>query len=296
MRLRLFVAFALFLLPPIPFSSAEACSCDADYSGPLVRPRQPLSADMPANLLLFDGGWNTPTVADETLSAAADTTVARPTELAEGDLLGRSCSGGRCEFETIVSAPDLVAPSVSRLSNVRVELPAAPVGQAGCEFDSLHFRVEAEDARTAPQQLQYAVYFAETVELLAEVESPEVLLASRDAFGGEVVIVLGMSGERRRDGEGFRREGTFCFAVSAMDLAGNLGERSIPVCLDSTDTGDPLAVPTEYDPACSGLFCQLTPGGGSAPALAWAIPALLFARRRRRSARPVSTFENEPQR
>lgn len=76
-----------------------------------------------------------------------------------------------------------------------------------------------------------------------------------------------------------------------MDWAGNVGERSAPLCLDSTDPADPSVELVDYDPPCSGALCAVAAAGAgrgpTRPLIALAGLALLAARSATRRRAPT---------
>ncbi|MFT5356667.1 MAG: MYXO-CTERM domain-containing protein [Polyangiales bacterium] len=266
-------------------ASARACSCQI-VEGSLWQPETVSSDDFPSNGLLFGDtarsstSWNVEARRDEILSALSESTVWQ-IEGSAGDVITRAgCES--CDLRLVVGDEDLESPSAAELLNVRINYVVVPEeeGLNGCVADSLEFEMRASDDRTSADSLLTLVYTAATREELAAITAPSGLFTYSPQ--GKVVTTLGRSDTHARDEGPLRQAGPFCFAVAAMDRAGNVGERSGAVCLDTTDPSDPLIQLGDFDPPCSGIFCTVSPGTGqNSPGLWWAagFVGLWFVRR-----------------
>ena len=116
---------------------------------------------------------------------------------------------------------DTTAPGTVIISNVTLDL-----GSGACpKIESLGFTVEGDE------RARVVAAFGDTTQG-ASTNSYELLFAPPDS--GTVSIYLG--DDKARSGNGFSRK-TLCFALAAVDDAGNVGGRSSPWCLN-TVTGE----------------------------------------------------------
>jgi len=119
------------------------------------------------------------------------------------------------------SGTDTSAPGGVLISNVTLDL-----GEGACpKIESLGFTVEGDE------RARVVAAFGDTSQG-ASINSYELLFAPPDS--GTVSIYLG--DDKARSGNGFSRK-TLCFALAAVDDAGNVGVRSSPWCLN-TVTGE----------------------------------------------------------
>lgn len=182
--------------------------------------------------------------------------------------------------------PDSVAPAQTTVRSVRVEYfvdhefdPEA-CGPGG-DADVLVMSLDAADEGTATGRL-WLGYFGDTEDEALAAEAPGILLAGDD----EILVSLGDSSTHARSGVGFSRAERYCFAIAAMDQAGNIGPRSEPVCLDTDDPDDPLVEVVE--PSCSVAGVEAAAGLPRLATIALALFALaVLVRRRRRMAGPA---------
>lgn len=279
---------------------ARACSC-SNTPGPRATPALPwFSADaFPTNGLFTSSlEWHDATgrrfalVPDAALSASLGFDVRRPPSApTEGTTLfpDDDCpSTGTCRHALVFGAPDTTPPSVADLVDVTVVLSdEAPATGSSCQVDALVLEVAGTDDRTPMEELATVVFLGTTEAEAMSITAPAMGLAyDRGAPGRTLVstVVLGAAEGHRRDGGPLRSVGTFCFAAALMDTAGNVGARSVPRCLDTTDVADPAATVVPYDPPCSGAFCAASPGRASSHGLlgvlGLALTALLVRRRR----------------
>lgn len=147
------------------------------------------------------------------------------------------------------SGADTTPPGTVIISAVALDLGApGPCGQ----LESLSFVVEGDE------RARVVAAFGEKSEL-ASTAPFEVLF--EPPASGEVQIYLGS--DKARSGTGFSRE-KLCFALAAVDDAGNVGPRSAPWCLNTVSG----------EGAASKTGCSVSP---------WLLAplALLLSRRRR---------------
>lgn len=178
---------------------------------------------------------------------------------------------------------DRTAPEQPNLSGLRLHLATAPIpsdGQSCPALDWLELDIAGRDDRAAPERTWLVAYFGGD-EAATSSAAPGLYLAYPPE--GRLVVNLGevtASDDERvpfrsRDGAPFRERGRRCFAFALRDDAGNVGARSSPVCVDTTDVNDPRA--ELYTP-------RRASGCSAAPGLApWLVTSLgLFVARRRR--------------
>ncbi len=128
---------------------------------------------------------------------------------------------------------DTTAPSVVRIDDVELRLVRSPHDGSGfaCpEPDRLVVTITASDEHTPIASLRYVAAFGDTAQAAAS--AAPSLLFQPDEGGHTFSAWLGV--DRQRSGEQFRRA-QLCFTVAAVDAAANVGERSTPHCLDTTD-------------------------------------------------------------
>jgi len=114
---------------------------------------------------------------------------------------------------------DTTPPGVVVISNVTLDL-----GSGACpKIESLDFTVEGDERK------RVVASFGDAFEV-ASTSGYEVLFAPPES--GTVSIYLG--DDKARSGNGFSRK-TLCFALAAVDDAGNVGPRSSPWCLNTTN-------------------------------------------------------------
>jgi hypothetical protein len=136
----------------------------------------------------------------------------------------------------------------------------------GCpDLDTLTVYVSNVSDDHAPQErIKLAFYIGSTIEEATTRATIDHLV---DAFlptdlrvtprvplePGTVAVraVVGESVGRARPEEGLFRSGSLCFAVEAMDWAGNFSERSEALCLDHTDEDDPHVQTRDGSCACA---------------------------------------------
>lgn len=149
------------------------------------------------------------------------------------------------------SGTDTTAPGAVLISNVTLDL-----GSGACaKLESLGFTVEGEE------RARVVVAFGDSLQT-ASTSGYELLFVP--PADGTVSIYLG--DDKARSGSGFSRK-TLCFALAAVDDAGNVGARSSPWCLD-TVTGEGVVTRTG---------CAVSP---------WLLaPLVLLLARRRASGR-----------
>ena len=171
--------------------------------------------------------------------------------------------GGACDI--VVGPLDVSPPSRPTVDGVDVTLHRFPGSSpTDCNEEMLRFDVDVFDARAPNSQLRLLAYMAPTLDQLNASRAPELMFTPlwETDDDSEVEAVIGLGGDHDRDGQGFRK-GEFCFAITAIDLAGNESERSDPTCIDTRDPSDPRV---HY----SGCTCRSGNTGD-----AWLLPLLL---------------------
>lgn len=172
------------------------------------------------------------------------------------------------------SSTDTVAPGA-----VTVGAPTVHLVRNGCDgsgaacpqLDRVEFSVAASDDQTGPDELRYLAAFGAT-EAEATTAAGSLLFKADLDDTARVTAYLGFGGAR--SGRDFSRA-TLCFTLAAVDVAGNVGPRSSPRCVDTVSEAG--AQVTDATP-CGGTGCA------SAPANALLAVLVLFARRRARVA------------
>lgn len=221
------------------------------------------------------------------LCAAAAATLGS-TEAWPCSLIGRPygmelLSSGTISPRSGDAGADGQAPSKPALTNPRVSLYHGPCdgrGAACPELDWLEVEVSASDDRTSTRELRYVAYFGGTANDASAQPQPELLFEADGNDERRISAWLGLNRQRR--GTGFERQ-ALCFTIAAVDNAGNVGPRSDPLCLDTTDEKAATTVMVQGH-ACQqpGVGCASTPG-----LLPFALGLLLFLRRRSASAQTV---------
>ncbi len=149
------------------------------------------------------------------------------------------------------SGTDTTAPGTVLISNVTLDLGSGACGT----IESMGFTVEGDE------RARVVAAFGDTFEV-ASTSGYELLFAPPES--GTVSIYLG--DDKARSGNGFSRK-TVCFALAAVDDAGNVGPRSSPWCLNTTN-GEGAVTKT---------------GCSTAP---WLLAPLVLLLARRRRAQP----------
>jgi MYXO-CTERM domain-containing protein len=183
-----------------------------------------------------------------------------------------AAGGGPCDF--VVGPQDLNPPSRPEVDGVEVTLHRfAGSSPTDCNEEQLRFDVDVFDARAPTWQLRLLAYMGSTLDELDASREPELMFTPlwEEDDDSEVDAFVGLGGKHDRSGQGFRK-GEFCFAITAIDLAGNESDRSDPVCIDTRDASDPRV---HY----AGCACRGGAGTGGA-ALLLAVLALVLRRRR----------------
>ncbi len=124
-------------------------------------------------------------------------------------------------------------PSRPVLSNFKVTVIENGCNGSGIscpENDLLSMNVNSTDNVTATSNLRYVAAFADN-ESAATTAPFEILFGPDISDASRVTAYLGVG---QRSNAGFQR-GQLCFALAAVDAAGNIGERSEAVCIDTTD-------------------------------------------------------------
>jgi hypothetical protein len=301
---RLAMTIAMLATTPLMAShSAEACRtpCPQDDHGwVLNRPNYPVGGVplVPTNALFVirfnpNGSWRladgTPIVLDDDarLSALFGTRVARPhtgslppgAQLFAADDPECGPGPGTCaDSVTVAAGPDTTPPSRASLRSVRIEWPDSEIGS--CAMDRLVLQVDGTDDTTRYTEMAIAVFIGNDESSVERATEPAIVLGFDEATGTPLqgrldtsTVWLGRSSNRARDGEPLRAAGRFCFTVSLMDWAGNIGERSEATCLDTTDAHDPRLV--HVQPALYPRPCGCVVASGGVPRESPAIPAPL---------------------
>lgn len=284
--------FALGIGALVALSPARADACSW-APGPQGWIRYPwFSAnDFPANGLFTSSlewrsrdGAPLVLVVDEALTATWGLEVRRPASpLSPGALYEptEDCPSSPCRHVLSIGAADTTPPSTPDLT-VRTLLVRDPQGAGAfsCpDTDALELVIHATDDTTPAEHLSIAAYVAPDVVALAARTEPDLIFAFDPGPADEppttATITLGESVGRQRDGAPLRVAGPFCFAVAIVDWAGNVGPRSTPTCLDTTDPSDPTVVWV----ASAGCACQGGRGGASFGGVVLVVGALLRRRR-----------------
>lgn len=294
----------------LPCAEASACDYTLELRRPEALPERGAIDDMPVNRLFvtpasedpleYWGDWgdgDAPEfIVDETFDALFDAgqeayhddidyeVVHR---LADPDaFIGRVVTVPGCatqvqECRFTMGPRDDVPPGRPEVSGLMVELYAqAGGGPVDCpNIESMTFDVEASDDRTPAQNLRLAAYIADDEDALAAATEPAVVWQPwhMDAPPPEIYVGLGIGGEHERDGHHFRRAGRYCFSISAIDMAGNISERSEPQCIDTTDESDSRVVLARG--------CGCVAGGDGWRGAPWMLLAVMVGWRRRRRSR-----------
>jgi MYXO-CTERM domain-containing protein len=282
----LLVALAGLALAARP---ADACSWGP---GPEGTPRFPwfIESGFPTNGLFASTlEWHYPDgrvlelVPDDALSARFGLSIRRPaTPLAPGTILkpDEHCPSTTCNWQLVVGDGADMTPPPAPTVSARTLLVQDPVGAGGLscpDTDSLELTIVGDDDTTPRAHLGLAAFIAADETQLAA-KTTHDLVFGYDLGPSDVptiaTIVLGESVGRMRDGEPFRSPDRFCFALALVDWAGNVGPRSTPTCLDTTDENDPTVEWVES----SGCGCRTSGRPGS-----WLVVlAFGFVVRRRR--------------
>lgn len=185
-----------------------------------------------------------------------------------------------CGF--VVGPLDTTPPAAPEISGLHVVLyAAAGGGPTDCpNVETMSFELDARDDRTALEHLRFAAFFGIDQATVGAAVEPELVWEPFNRFAdpNEVEVALGVGGHHERDGENFRRAGEYCFEPAAIDLAGNLGARSQPTCIDPRDTSD------ERVELISGCGCTSGRAGAG-----WVALLVLIAVRRRTGARATAS-------
>ncbi len=129
---------------------------------------------------------------------------------------------------------DTQAPGAVTLSDPRVTLVNNGCDGSGMScpnLDLVQFNVDFSDDVTPAQKMRFIASFGDT-EAEATAAAPSVIFS---ADPSDVLVVRAWLGfNRSRSEVGFDRE-HLCLTLSAVDEAGNVGPRSQPLCLETTD-------------------------------------------------------------
>jgi len=266
---------SLAVLPLATPAPVGACSC-ARIVGPRATPRWPFwQADGYPENGLFTGpfqwrdssGRGLSLVPDEAASETFGLEIERPTEMSEGDVffpLDDCPATGECRHALPIGPADNTPPSAARIDTLTaLFVEGAPAGGGGCVGDALQLAVSGTDDVTPTDELGIVAFIGATPEEVAARTTPSVMFTYDIGAPGRMLISsigLGGAGGTERDEEPFRAAGPFCLAVSLVDWAGNIGERSETRCLDTTDRDDPSVEVVPYSAPCSGAFCSARPG------------------------------------
>jgi hypothetical protein len=156
---------------------------------------------------------------------------------------------GGCPIEIVANLPDDAPVAPGKVTAVIDYVDGSSPGCACSEFDRLYIST----TKVAPY---FVAYIAPTDKETADKQQPDVVGVMPDSATLE--IALGEAEGHQRSGSGFRRTGKYCFSIAAMTDTGQIGPRTTPECLDTTDAADPHVRHRGQDD-CS---CRL-PGGGS---------------------------------
>lgn len=193
-----------------------------------------------------------------------------------------SADGGIPVLTSADAGADGQAPSTVTMTGAAVTLITNPCDGSGAscpEFDALRFTVSASDDVTAPDGLRFIAAFGATEAEAASADA-ELLFEADPSDPTQVSAYLGF--EQSRSGEHFSRE-QLCFALAAADEAGNVGPRSTPLCLNTTDATAANTTVVAGQGCVGGIGCTSTPAA-VAPAALLLVMAAFAARRVVRNA------------
>lgn len=156
---------------------------------------------------------------------------------------------------------DSTPPARPQLSQLKVRLIKKGCDGSGAtcpQLDTFSFRIVSSDDRSNAQDLRYIAAFADT---RAAADTAPFTAAFRSDIGlpDQVTAHLGHGGRRHENS--FDRA-TLCFAVAAVDQAGNTSERSESVCIDTVDQHAATTELINGAPCPEWLGCS---AGGLAP-------------------------------
>jgi hypothetical protein len=189
--------------------------------------------------------------------------------------------GGLPQLAQADAGADSQAPAQVTVSAATVTLVANACDGSGAscpELDSLEFSVHGSDDVTAAAQLRFLAAFGGTA-TEAETADPEFLFGADPSDPTRVRAHLGVS--EQRSGLGFGRD-PLCFTLAAVDEAGNVGPRSTPTCLDTTDKSAAHVTTVTGNGCLGGFGCTST---RAITPMALGILLIGFAVRRRASGR-----------
>jgi hypothetical protein len=183
-----------------------------------------------------------------------------------------------CEGMLLTIGPaDITAPTKPELT-VHTRLvrdPASPGAWSCGDADSLEIQVTVTDDMSPIRDIGMVAYVAPTLAELPAMTTPTHAIGlGYDAAGSFAIIEIGLgeaSGHIRGGSDPFTSPDPFCFSLAAFDAAGNLSERSDPVCVETDNENDPSVVWVES----TGCGCQSTAAGPSSLLLV-AIVALVI--------------------
>ena len=273
---------ALALMSVTP--DASACSYVDPFTTTTSAPRGNTTT-LPANVI-FAGQSDAPMLEKDGAALELEATDPLPgftrawrpsTPLEPGDVLTpEGCEEDACKL-TIVQA-DEEAPDAAEVSAPAVFIDDDDKISVDCSIDTFTFSLRAFDAQTPSDQLIGLAYFGATEEDATATRVPgEVFEIPAKADPSEPTTAIEIFGTRP---DTFDLTQPFCFAIEVMDHAGNLSERSAPLCIDPTDLDSPYVT----TPGNGG--CATTPGGSPtrAPALLLLGMSLIALRRRQRAS------------
>lgn len=189
---------------------------------------------------------------------------------------------GSCKHALRVGpGPDAAAPSKPLVLKVETRLVRDPVGAGALscpDLDVLVLEIASTDDTTPREMIAFAAFIAASEAEVAARTASDVVFGYDGGPPGRDLqssIALGPSVGRKRGAGPFLSPARFCFAVEALDWAGNASERSEISCLSTTDETDPTVVWVD------GQGCACSGAGGAFPIEG--VPLLLWLSRRRRA-------------
>ncbi len=188
----------------------------------------------------------------------------------------------------VAAGSDTQAPSAVTISDPRVTIVENGCDGSGAScpsLDKVQFNVDFSDDVTPAEKMRFIASFGETA-VEATAAEPSVIFSADPSDVRVVRAWLGFN--RARSGSGFDRE-HLCFTLSAVDAAGNVGPRSQPLCLETTNDSASY-VTVEQGTTCTKFedpyaFGCSSAGGVFPLALGAALGALLLRRKSRQATR-----------
>jgi hypothetical protein len=291
------ILFAAVLINVCAPARSDACSLFVNPSYPTGR--FAANQRIPANALVLSGdyldaeGNPISTRLDAALSQLLGHTVHRFREPLTTPTIeiGTNCnsySEGDCPWRHPVEEEDLTPPGAPEITRIRTVLYSNPHNGSGyscAEVDWLDLHVHGIDDRAALDEMGALIFRGANVEELAAAERPVFTAAIGAAHDPEWNLKFNLGYNRERSGQQLSIDGPMCIAIALIDVAGNIGPRSTPVCLDTTDENDPTVTVTEGASHACAVHSNTVGTGGSMAGVSLLVSALwlnVLGRRRRR--------------